>query len=222
MDKRANNIEAAVEGIEDGAVVLIGGFGNAGEPIELLNALAERNLKDLTLVANGAGASEDGMGRLLASGGVRKATCSFPRVQGSVEFERLYESGELELELVPQGTLAERIRAAGAGIPGFYTRTSWGTELAEGKEVREFDGVPHVFEEAIHGDVALVKAERGDRWGNLTYQKSARNFNPVMAMGAALTIAQVSEIVELGDIDPELVVTPSIFVDRIIQVEASS
>ncbi|MDA0239561.1 MAG: 3-oxoacid CoA-transferase subunit A [Proteobacteria bacterium] len=219
MDKIQANIEMALEGIADGSVILIGGFGNAGEPIALLNALADKKPKDLTVVTNNAGSGEEGIGRLLSEGCVRKAVCSFPRVEGSVAFEKLYEAGKLELELVPQGTIAERVRSAGAGIPGFYTRTSFGTELGEGKEVREFDGVPYVFEEAIYGDVALVKAHRGDRWGNLTYLKSARNFNPVMAMGATVTVAQVSEVAELGDIDPEHVITPSIFVDRVVKVE---
>ncbi len=185
----------------------------------LLDALAARQPRDLTIVSNNAGSGEQGIGKLLSEGCVGHFICSFPRVTGSVSFERLYQAGEIDMELVPQGTIAERVRAAGAGIPGFYTRTSFGTPLAEGKEVREFDGKPYVFERAIKGDVALVKAHRGDRWGNLTYTKSSRNFNPVMAMGAELTISQVSELVELGDIDPEHVITPSIFVDRIVQVE---
>ncbi len=211
--------DEAIDGIADGAVILVGGFGNSGEPMALLDALAARQPRDLTIVSNNAGSGEQGIGKLLSEGCVGHFICSFPRVTGSVSFERLYQAGEIDMELVPQGTIAERVRAAGAGIPGFYTRTSFGTPLAEGKEVREFDGKPYVFERAIKGDVALVKAHRGDRWGNLTYTKSSRNFNPVMAMGAELTISQVSELVELGDIDPEHVITPSIFVDRIVQVE---
>lgn len=220
IDKRCASIEEAIAGIADGAVLLVGGFGNAGEPIQLLNALAMRGPKDLTVVSNNAGSGDEGIGRLLAGGCVRKFICSFPRVTGAVAFDELYERGEIELEITPQGTLAERIRAAGAGIPGFYTRTSVATPLAEGKEVREFNGKDYVLEEAIFGDVALVKAAKGDRWGNLTYTMSSRNFNPVMAMGAETTIAQVSELVELGDIEPEQVVTPSIFVDRLVEVEA--
>lgn len=220
MDKRVNGLMEAVAEIPDGAVVLVGGFGNAGEPEELLTAMAEVGPKELTLVSNNAGSSEWGIGKLMISGCVKKIVCSFPRVAGSTAFEELYEDGRLELELVPQGTIAERVRAGGAGIPGFYARTSYGTPLGDGKEVREFDGVPYVFETAIRGDVAVVKARDGDPWGNLTYAKSSRNFNPVMAMAANLTIAQVSNLVELGDIDPEHVITPGIFVDRVVQVEA--
>lgn len=212
-----NSPEEAVAGIADGAVILVGGFGNSGEPMELLDALAARKPRDLTIVSNNAGSGEEGIGKLLSEGCVSHFICSFPRVRGSVAFEKLYEAGKIDMELVPQGTIAERVRAAGAGIPGFYTRTSVGTPLAEGKEIREFDGEEYVFERAIKGDVALIKAHRGDRWGNLTYAKSARNFNPVMAMGAKLTISQVSEMVELGDIDPEHVITPGIFVDRVVR-----
>jgi 3-oxoadipate CoA-transferase alpha subunit len=214
-----NSADEAVEGIKDGAVVLVGGFGNSGEPMALLDALAACKPCGLTIVSNNAGSGEQGIGKLLSEGCVSHFICSFPRVTGSVAFEQLYDRGEIEMEMVPQGTLAERVRSAGAGIPGFYTRTSVGTPLAEGKEVREFDGEDYVFEHAIKGDVALVKAERGDRWGNLTYAKSARNFNPVMAMGADLTISQVDEMVELGDLDPEHVVTPGIFVDRVLLAE---
>jgi 3-oxoacid CoA-transferase A subunit len=214
-----NSADEAIAGIEDGAVILVGGFGNSGEPMQLLDALAARKPRDLTIVSNNAGSGEQGIGKLLGEGCVTHFICSFPRVTGSVAFERLYEAGDIELEMVPQGTLAERVRAAGAGIPGFYTRTSFGTPLADGKEVREFDGEDYVFERAIKGDVALIKAQRGDRWGNLTYAKSSRNFNPVMAMGADLTISQVAEMVELGDIDPEHVITPGIFVDRVVRAE---
>jgi 3-oxoadipate CoA-transferase alpha subunit len=219
IDKRCQGVADAVAGIPDGAVILVGGFGNAGEPVALLNALAETKPRELTIVSNNAGSGDQGIGQLILGGCVRKFICSFPRVAGADAFDRLYEKGEIELEITPQGTLAERIRAAGAGIPGFYTRTSVDTPLAEGKEVRAFAGLDYVLEEAIYGDVALVKAAVGDRWGNLTYTMTSRNFNPVMAMGARTTIAQVSEIVDLGGIEPEQVITPSIFVDKVVQVE---
>ena len=220
IDKRVKSAEEAVADIKDGAVLLIGGFGMTGEPRELCNALATRKVRHLTIVTNNAGSGEFGIGKLMAEGCVDKIVCSFPRVFGSTVFEELYAAGKLELEMVPQGTIAERVRAGAAGIPAFYTRTSWGTPLAEGKETRTFDGKDYVMERAIKGDVALVKAFKGDRWGNLVYSKSMRNFNPVMAMGAELTIAQVSEMVELGELDPEHVVTPGIFVDRVVQLEA--
>ncbi len=220
INKRIESAEKAVADIKDGSVVLIGGFGMTGEPRELCNALAARKVRHLTIVTNNAGSGEFGIGKLMAEGCVETIVCSFPRVFGSVVFEQLYASGKLKLEMVPQGTIAERVRAGAAGIPAFFTRTSWGTPLAEGKEIRTFDGKDYVMERAIKGDVALVKASRGDRWGNLVYSKSMRNFNPVMAMGAELTIAQVSEIVDLGALDPENVVTPGIFVDRVVQVEA--
>lgn len=220
IDKRCAGLGEAVNGIEDGSVVLVGGFGNAGEPIELLNALAERKPRNLTIVSNNAGSGDEGIGQLIIKGCVRKFICSFPRVAGADAFDKMYEEGKLELELTPQGTLAERIRAAGAGIPGFYTRTSVDTPLAEGKEVRDFGGKDYVMEEAIYGDVALVKAAKGDRWGNLTYTMSSRNFNPVMAMGAKTTIAQVGELVNLGSIEPEQVITPSIFVDKVVAVDS--
>ena len=220
INKRIESAEQAVADIKDGSTVLIGGFGMTGEPRELCNALAARKVRHLTIVTNNAGSGEFGIGKLMAEGCVETIVCSFPRVFGSVVFEELYAAGKLKLEMVPQGTIAERVRAGAAGIPAFYTRTSWGTPLAEGKEIRTFDGTDYVMERAIKGDVALVKASRGDRWGNLVYSKSMRNFNPVMAMGAELTIAQVSEIVELGELDPEHVITPGIFVDRVVQVEA--
>ena len=220
INKRIESAEQAVADIKDGSTVLIGGFGMTGEPRELCNALAARKVRHLTIVTNNAGSGEFGIGKLMAEGCVDTIVCSFPRVFGSVVFEELYAAGKLKLEMVPQGTIAERVRAGAAGIPAFYTRTSWGTPLAEGKEIRTFDGTDYVMERAIKGDVALVKASRGDRWGNLVYSKSMRNFNPVMAMGAELTIAQVSEIVELGELDPEHVITPGIFVDRVVQVEA--
>ena len=220
INKRIESAEQAVADIKDGSTVLIGGFGMTGEPRELCNALAARKVRHLTIVTNNAGSGEFGIGKLMAEGCVDTIVCSFPRVFGSVVFEELYAAGKLKLEMVPQGTIAERVRAGAAGIPAFYTRTSWGTPLAEGKEIRTFDGTDYVMERAIKGDVALVKASRGDRWGNLVYSKSMRNFNPVMAMGAELTIAQVSEIVELGALDPEHIVTPGIFVDRVVQLEA--
>ena len=220
IDKRCGGRGEAVTGIGDGSVILVGGFGNSGEPKELLNALAERKPRNLTIVSNNAGSGDEGIGQLILSGCVRKFICSFPRVTGADAFDKMYEEGKLELELTPQGTLAERIRAAGAGIPGFYTRTSVDTPLAEGKEVREFGGKDYVMEEAIYGDVALVKAAKGDRWGNLTYTMASRNFNPVMAMGAKTTIAQVGELVDLGGIEPEQVITPSIFVDKVVEVDS--
>ena len=220
IDKRCGGLGEAVTGVEDGSVILVGGFGNAGEPKELLNALAERKPRNLTIVSNNAGSGDEGIGQLIIKGCVRKFICSFPRVAGADAFDKMYDEGKLELELTPQGTLAERIRAAGAGIPGFYTRTSVDTPLAEGKEVRDFGGKDYVMEEAIYGDVALVKAAKGDRWGNLTYTMSSRNFNPVMAMGAKTTIAQVGELVNLGSIEPEQVITPSIFVDKVVAVDS--
>lgn len=218
IDKQCKSAAEAVEGIKDGAVILVGGFGQTGEPMDLLDAIAARGLRDLTIVANGGGSGEHGIGRLLAAGCVRKLVCSFPRVPGSVAFEELYEQRAIELEIVPQGTIAERVRAGGAGIPAFYVPTGAGTELADGKELREFEGRTFVMEHAIKGDVAVIKADRADRWGNLTYRLSARNFNPVMAMGAELTIAQVEECVPLGGMDPETIITPSIFVDRVVEI----
>ena len=218
IDKQCKSAAEAVEGIGDGAVILVGGFGQTGEPMDLLDAIAAKGLKDLTIVANGGGSGEHGIGRLLAGGCVRKLVCSFPRVPGSVAFEELYEQRAIDLEIVPQGTIAERVRAGGAGIPAFYVPTGAGTELAEGKEHREFEGRAFVMEHAIKGDVAVIKAERADRWGNLSYRLSARNFNPVMAMSAELTIAQVEECVPLGGMDPEAIITPSIFVDRVVEI----
>lgn len=193
-----------------------------GFPIELLDALADNNVGDLVIVANNPNFGERGLTRLMSAGRVRKLMCSFPRLMGSDLIDRLTRSGAMELELVPQGTLAERVRSAGAGIPGFYTRTAVGTMIAEGKEHREFNGETYIFEPAIHGDVAFIKARRGDRWGNLVYNKATRNFNPVMAMSADLTIAQVADIVNNGAIDPEIVVTPGIFVDRVVHVGGGS
>jgi 3-oxoadipate CoA-transferase alpha subunit len=208
----------ALADVPDGATVMIGGFGTAGLPNELIDALIAQGARDLTIVNNNAGNGDTGLAALLAANRVRKIVCSFPRQTDSHHFDRLYRSGQLELELVPQGNLAERIRAAGAGIGGFFTPTGYGTELAKGKETREIDGRMYVFESPIHADFALIKAERGDRWGNLTYRMTARNFGPVMAMAAKVTVATVHEIVELGALDPEAVVTPGVFVQRVVKV----
>lgn len=219
LDKRVATLADAVQGVQDGATVLIGGFGNSGIPVELTHALLEQGARDLTLVTNNAGSGESDVAALLREGRVRKIVCSYPRSQGSVWFEELYRAGRIELELVPQGTLSERMRCAGAGLGGFFTPTGAESLLATGKEVRMIDGRPHVFEEPLRGDVALVKAERADRWGNLVYHSAARNFGPTMATAAELTVVQVREVVELGGIDPECVVTPGVFVDRVVQVE---
>ena len=217
IDKRFASIENALAGIRDGSVILVGGFGNAGSPIPLLEALIDQGASDLTIVSNNAGEGDFGLAALMKAGRVSKIICSYPRSSGSVIFEELYGQGKIDLEVVPQGTLSERMRAAGAGIGGFYTPTSAGTLLAEGKETREIEGKLHVLELPLKGDVALIKADLADRWGNLTYNKSARNFGPTMAMAADLTIAQVRQIVDLGEISPELVVTPGIFVDRVVK-----
>lgn len=222
ISKIVPNLQAAVAGIKDGSVVLIGGFGGAGQPNELIDALIQQGARGLTIVSNNAGAGTTGIAALLAAGQVRKVVCSFPRQADSHVFDGLYRAGKLELELVPQGTLAERIRAGGAGIGGFYTRTAVGTPLAEGKEVRRLGNDDYVFELPIVADVALVKAYKGDRWGNLIYSKTARNFGPIMATAARLTIAQVTEIVDLGGLDPEAVVTPSLYVKRVVCVPAKA
>jgi 3-oxoadipate CoA-transferase, alpha subunit len=218
IDKIAVSIAEALHGIADGSTVMIGGFGTAGIPGELIDGLIEQGARDLTIVNNNAGNADYGLAALLKTGRVRKIICSFPRQVDSYVFDELYRSGKLELELIPQGNLAERIRAAGAGIGAFFTPTGYGTELAKGKETREIGGKKYVLEYPIYGDVALIKAERGDRWGNLTYRKAARNFGPVMAMGAKRTIATVHEIVPLGALDPETIVTPGIFVSKIVQI----
>lgn len=218
IDKRMGSVGQAVADVKDGATVLIGGFGESGSPIELIHALLDQGARGLTLVNNNAGNGHIGLAALLEAGRVRKMICSFPRSTGSDVFEELYRAGSIELETVPQGTLAERLRAAGAGIGGFYTRTSVGTPLEKGKETRVIDGEVHVFERPLRGDIALVKAEAGDRWGNLVYRKAARNFGPVMCMAAGVTIVQLRRLVELGAIDPENVVTPGIFVDRVVEV----
>ena len=219
IDKKRASAAEALSDVPDGATVMIGGFGTAGLPNELIDALLERGARDLTIVNNNAGNGDTGLAALLAAGRVRKMICSFPRQTDSWHFDKLYRAGRIELELVPQGNLAERIRAAGAGIGGFFTPTGYGTELAKGKETREIDGRMYVLESPIHADYALIKAERGDRWGNLTYRMTARNFGPVMAMAAKVTVATVHEIVELGTLDPEAVVTPGLFVRRVVQVE---
>ena len=217
IDKRFASIENALAGIRDGSVILVGGFGNAGSPIPLLEALIDQGATNLTIVSNNAGEGDFGLAALMKAGRVSKIICSYPRSSGSVIFEELYGQGKIDLEVVPQGTLSERMRAAGAGIGGFYTPTSAGTLLAKGKETRQIEGKLHVLELPLKGDVALIKADLADRWGNLTYNKSARNFGPTMAMAADLTIAQVRQIVDLGEISPELVVTPGIFVDRVVK-----
>jgi 3-oxoadipate CoA-transferase alpha subunit len=208
----------AVTAVEDGATVLVGGFGMAGMPVELIDALIGHGAGDLTIVSNNAGNGDTGLAALLAAGRVRKVICSFPRQSDSWVFDGLFRAGKIELELVPQGNLAERMRAAGAGIGAFYSPTAVGTPLAEGKETRTIDGRDYLLEYPIHGDVALIKAHRADRMGNLVYRKTARNFGPVMATAARITIAQVSEIVAVGELDPEAVVTPSIYVDRLVEV----
>jgi 3-oxoadipate CoA-transferase alpha subunit len=217
IDKRVKTFAEAVAGIRDGSVVLIGGFGAVGQPNHLIDALCEQGAEGLTVVANNAGTGrETGIAKLMNMGRVRRIVCSFPRSKGSVVFDELHKAGKLELELVPQGTLAERIRAGGAGIPAFFTPTAYGTVLAEGKETREIDGQMYVLEKAIRADVALIEAWQADRWGNLTYRLSGRNFNPVMATAAELVIAQSQHIVELGALDPDAIATPGIYVDRVI------
>lgn len=218
IDKIARSVADALADTADGATVLIGGFGTAGIPNELIDGLIEQGAKDLTVVNNNAGNGDAGLAALLKAGRVRKVICSFPRQADSHVFDALYRSGKLELELVPQGNLAERIRAAGAGIGGFFTRTAYGTPLAEGKETRIIDGQGYVFEKPIHADFALIKADSADRWGNLTYRKTARNFGPIMAMAAKCAIVQVSNVVELGELDPEHIVTPGLFVKRVVKV----
>ena len=222
VSKVVASLEAAVAGIEDGAVIMIGGFGAAGMPAELIDALIAQGARDLTIVNNNAGNGDTGLAALLKMKRVKRIICSFPRQADSYVFDALYRAGEIELELVPQGNLAERIRAAGAGIGAFFTPTGYGTFLGEGKESRVIDGRHHVLEHAIHADVALIKAFRGDRWGNLVYRKAARNFGPIMATAARCTVAQVNEIVDLGDLDPEAIVTPGIFVQRVVSIGVSA
>jgi 3-oxoadipate CoA-transferase alpha subunit len=222
IDKTVSSAAAAVADIQDGATVMIGGFGTAGMPSELIDALIAQGARGLTIVNNNAGNGDVGLAALLKAKRVRKIVCSFPRQTDSWHFDALYHAGEIELELVPQGNLAERIRAAGAGIGAFYSPTGYGTLLAEGKETRKIDGRNYVLEFPIRADFALIKAQRGDRWGNLVYRKTARNFGPIMASAAACTIAQVREVVNLGDLDPETIVTPGIFVRRVVEIPAAA
>jgi 3-oxoadipate CoA-transferase alpha subunit len=222
INKIVASAAEAVANIGDGATVMIGGFGTAGMPAELVDALIVQGARNLTIVSNNAGNAETGLAALLKARRVKKIICSFPRQTDSWVFDGLYRAGELEFELVPQGNLAERIRAASAGIGAFYTPTGYGTPLAEGKETRRIDGRDYVLEYPIHADFALIKALRGDRWGNLVYRKTARNFGPIMAAAAKCAIAQVREIVNLGDLDPENVVSPGIFVQRIVEIPAAT
>lgn len=227
INKIADSVAQALAGVKDGATVLIGGFGTAGIPDELIDGLIAHGARDLTIVNNNAGNAEQGVAALLKAGQVRKIICSFPRQADSYVFDELYRSGKLELELVPQGNLAERLRAAGAGIGAFFCPTGYGTELAlnadgSPKETREINGKQYVLEYPIYGDVALIKAEKGDRWGNLTYRMSARNFGPVMATAAKTTIATVHDVVELGALDPEAIVTPGIYVSHVVKIERTA
>lgn len=216
ISKVVESAAAAVAGIEDGATIMIGGFGVAGLPAALVDAVIEQGARDLTIVSNNAGTGDTGLAALLRTKRVRKIICSYPRQTDSYVFDALYRAGEIELEVVPQGNLVERIRAAGAGIGAFYTPTAAGTMLGDGKESRTFDGREFILEHPIHADVALIKAFKGDRWGNLVYRKTARNFGPVMATAARCAVAQVEEVVELGTLDPESIVTPGIFVARVV------
>ena len=219
INKRVESIAQALQGIKDGDVLLIGGFGTSGRPTELLDGLFELGVKDLTLVANNATTGTDVMAELMRANRVKKMVCSFPRaLTGKTIFDELYSAGKIELELVPQGTLAERIRAGAAGLGGFFTRTSARTDLARGKETRLIDGQEYVFEKPLVGDVALLHAQQGDRWGNLVYHRGARVNNPVMAGAAKLVIAQVNEFVDLGELDPEHIVTPGVFIDRVFKI----
>ena len=219
IDKRVANIDEALSGVKDGSVVLLGGFGVVGQPQELLEGLIAQGARDLTIVSNNAGFGSPALPKLFATGRVAKLLCSFPRPTPPV-FEQLYRAGKIKLEIVPQGTIAERIRAAACGIPAFFTPTSVGTRLGEGKETREFDGRLYVMERALHADVALIQAWRADRWGNLCYRGTGRNFNPVMAMAASLTVVKTRQMAQLGELDPESIHTPGIFVNRVVQVDS--
>ena len=220
IDKRVATVAEALAGIKDGAVVLLGGFGVVGQPQELLAGIIESGARDLTIVSNNAGSGSPMLPKLFGTGQVSKLICSFPRPTPP-EFEAHFKQGKIKLEVVPQGTIAERIRAAASGIPAFYTATSVGTKLGEGKETREFDGRLYVMERALHADVALIQAWRADRWGNLTYRSAGRNFNPIMAMAAKLTVVQTRHMVELGELEPEAIVTPGIYVDRLVHIESA-
>jgi len=218
INRIVDDLATALKDLPDGATVLIGGFGGAGSPTTLIDGLLEQGARDLTIVSNNAGNGETGLAALLKAGRVSRILCSFPRSADSQVFDALYRAGKIELELVPQGNLAERLRAAGAGIGAFFTPTGFGTALADGKETRRINGRDQVLEYPIYGDVALVKARQADRWGNLTYNMTARNFNPVMATAAALTIAEVDEIVPLGELNPENIVTPGVYVQRVVMI----
>src|SRR3954454_6121760 len=218
INKIVQSMADAMAGIKDGSTVLVGGFGAVGQPNALIDGLIEQGARDLTVACNNAGVGRIGLARLMELGRVRKIVCSFPRSSDPVVFETLYRAGEIELEIVPQGTLAERMRAAGAGVPAFFTATGVGTKMAVGKEHREIDGRMYILEKALKGDIALVEAWEADRWGNLTYKQAGRNFNPVIAMAAELTIVQTQHVVELGSLEPDHVVTPGIFVDRVLHV----
>src|SRR3954451_9924684 len=219
IDKTCESLEQAVADVHDGATVMIGGFGNAGMPAALIDALIAQGARNLTIVNNNAGNGDTGLAALIGAKRVRKILCSFPRQSDSWHFDKAYRAGEIELELVPQGTLAERIRAAGAGIGAFYTPTAFGTDLAKGKETRRIGERDYVLEYPIHADYALIKADRADRWGNLAYRKTARNFGPIMASAAKCAVVQVCETVELGALDPETIVTPGIFVKRVVEID---
>lgn len=222
IDKTSATLMEALSNIKDGSTIMIGGFGDAGQPAELIDGLIERDVKDLIIVSNNAGNGDHGLARLLKTGAVRKIICSFPRQADSWVFDELYRAGKIELELVPQGNLACRIQAAGMGLGPIYTPTGFGTTLAEGKPVLKYEGKDFVLENPIRADFALIKAHQGDRWGNLVYRKSARNFGPIMATAAEVTIAQVNEVVELGALDPEHIITPGIFVQHVVQVKPTS
>ncbi|QUY46576.1 3-oxoacid CoA-transferase subunit A [Serratia plymuthica] len=222
IDKNVASADAAVADIPDGATIMVGGFGPAGQPCALLDALIRHRPRELTLISNNAGNGDFGLAALLKAGCVRKVVCSFPRQSDSWVFDDLYRRGELELELIPQGNLAARIQAGGAGLGGFYTPTGYGTKLAEGKETREIDGRQYVFELPLKADFSLIKAEKGDRWGNLLYYKTGRNFGPIMAMAAHCTIAEINQLVPLGELDPEAIITPGIFVQRLVTTPASA
>jgi 3-oxoadipate CoA-transferase alpha subunit len=219
INKTVSSVEEAVADIRDGSTILVSGFGEAGSPVELIHALVDLGSRDLTVISNNTGSGQVGLAALIANGQVRKVVCSFPKSTNSVVFPELYRTGKIELELVPQGTLAERIRCGGAGIPAFYTPASAGTPLEAGKETRSFNGKMYVMEHAITADFALVKCRLADRYGNLVYNKTARNFGPVMCTAAAITIVQASKIVEAGILDPETVVTPGIFINRVVEVK---
>lgn len=218
INKCVARLEEAVGGVRDGATILVGGFGDTGTPFQLLGALLDSGARDLVIISNNAGTGHIGIAALLEAGRVRKIICSYPRTSNCVVVERLYKEGKIELELIPQGTLAERIRCGGAGIYGFYTPSGAGTPIVAGKETRTIDGVECVLEKQLRADVALIKAHVADRWGNLLYSKTAQNFNPIMATAADLTVVQVNRIHELGELDPELIATPGIFVDRVVAV----